>query len=110
MRRLFVLTHSRGPAWDQALTFFEQPGIGDHIAFMHLLTADGWMVLGGPFDDGDASGAMAMSVIIAGDAEEATRLAGEDGSVQAGVLRVEVRPWNVAMGLGLGSLPAQEGG
>lgn len=110
MRQLFVLMHSPGPAWDNAVGFFEQPGIGDHVAFMRRLTADGRMVLGGPFDDGDASGAVGMAVIIATESEEATRIAGEDGSVQAGLLRVQVRPWNVPMGLALGSLPAQDGG
>ena len=108
MRQLFVLVHSPGPAWDHALSFFEQPGIGHHVAFMRRLTADGRMVLGGPFDDGDASGAVGMAVITATDTEEATRIAAEDASVQAGLIRVQVRPWNVPMGLALGSLPERD--
>ena len=51
MQRLFVLFHSPGPRWDDAIGFLEQPGIEEHIAFMRSLAERGLMALGGPFSD-----------------------------------------------------------
>lgn len=110
MQQLFVLFLSPGPSWDRTIGFMEQPGAAEHVAFMRSLTSRGLMVLGGPFDDGDATTAVSMAVIVATGLEEARRIAGEDRSVEVGLLRVQVRPWNVPEGLALGSLPAPEGG
>ena len=110
MRQLFVLFHSPGPAWDQTLGFFEQAGIGEHVAFMRSLAERGLMVLGGPFGDEDPAVAVGMAVITAPDAAAAERLAHEDRSVEHGLIRVSVRPWNVPMGLALDALPPAEVG
>ena len=109
MRRLFVLFHSPGPAWDQKLAFMEQPGIGEHIAFMRSLTERGLLVLGGPFGDDDPRISVGMAVVSAPDAGEAERLAQEDRSVEHGLLRVAVRPWVVPMGGALDAIPEGEG-
>ncbi len=105
MRQLFVLFHSAGPAWDKTLGFMEQPGIGEHIAFMRSLTERGLMVLGGPFGDEDAGVAVGMAVIAAPDADAAELVAHEDRSVAHGLIRVSVRPWTVPMGVALEALP-----
>ena len=110
MRQLFVLFHSPGPAWDQTLGFTEQPGIGEHVAFMRSLTERGLMVLGGPFGDEDPGVAVGMAVIIAADRGEAERLALEDRSVEHGLIRVSVRPWNVPMGYALEAVPPDDTG
>lgn len=109
MRQLFVLFHSPGPAWDQKLGFMEQPGIGEHIAFMRSLTERGLLVLGGPFGDEDPRIAVGMAVVSAPDAGEAQRIAQEDQSVEQGLLRVAVRPWIVPMGSALDAVPGEEG-
>lgn len=109
MRQFFVLFHSPGPAWNQKLGFMEQPGIGEHIAFMRSLTERGLMVLGGPFGDEDPRVAVGMAVIAAADRAEAERLAHEDRSVEHGLLRVAVRPWIVPMGAALDAIPGGEG-
>ena len=110
MRQLFVLFHSPGPAWDRAVGYMEQPGIQAHVDFMRSLAARGLMVLGGPFADEDVVGAVGMVVITAADSAEAERLAHEDRSVEHGLIRVSVRPWNVPMGLALDAVPPVEAG
>ncbi len=110
MRQLFVLFHSPGPAWDRTLGFMEQPGIGEHVAFMRRLTERGLMVLGGPFGDEDATFAVGMAIITARDGGEAERLAHEDQSVEHGLIQVSVRPWNVPMGIALEAVPPADAG
>ena len=105
MQQLFVLFHSPGPRWDHTVGFMEQPGVTDHVAFMRSLTARGLMVLGGPFDDGDATAPVGMAVITAPDISAAERIALEDRSVASGLIRVSVRPWNVPMGFALDAIP-----
>lgn len=105
MQQLFVLFHSPGPKWDHAIGFMEQTGVGEHVTFMRSLTARALMVLGGPFDDGDAKAAVGMAVITAQDIAAAKRVALEDGSVASGLIRVSVRPWNVPMGFALEAIP-----
>jgi uncharacterized protein YciI len=48
----FAVRRRRGPAWNAALTMREQAGWGQHAAFMNALAAEGFIVLGGPLDDG----------------------------------------------------------
>ena len=110
MQRLFVLFHSPGPRWDDAIGFLEQPGIEEHIAFMRSLAERGLMALGGPFSDNDAASSVGMAVVTAPDAAAAERLAHEDRSVASGLIQVTVRPWNVPMGFALGSIPPAEQG
>lgn len=105
MKQLFVLFHSPGAGWDPGVGFMEQRGIEDHIAFMRSLAERDLMALGGPFADGDASGAVGMAVVAVADAEEAERLAHEDRSVEAGLIKVSVRPWMVPMGFALDLIP-----
>lgn len=50
MRRLFAVTRSRGPAWDQGLPLEKQHDWPAHVAFMNALVAEGFVVVGGPLD------------------------------------------------------------
>ena len=52
MATYFAVRRRRGPRWNAALTMREQAGWGAHAAFMNALAADGFIVLGGPLDDG----------------------------------------------------------
>lgn len=105
VKQLFVLFHSRGAAWDPAAEFMQQPGIEAHIAFMRGLTERGVMALGGPFAGDDATGMVGMTVIAVADAGEAERVAQEDRSIEAGLIKVSVRPWMVPMGFALDLVP-----
>ncbi|OCG73282.1 YciI family protein [Microbacterium sediminis] len=78
---------------------FSHPDFPKHVAFLRALEADGLLVAAGPLPDTLGNG---MAIIRAADADaaaEVTRRAQEeDGSVQAGLLTVRVRPWNVRFG------------
>ena len=95
---LFALFHSPGPAWAEGVGFREQPGVEHHYGFMASLHERGLLVVGGPFLDAASPGrAVGVAVIRAGSEEEATAIAHEDPSIEAGLLRVEVRPWYVPL-------------
>ncbi len=104
-RSLFVLFHRPGPRWQPGVPFPEQPGIMDHIGFMHGLQQGGRLVLGGPFDDEPAGpadgGPVGIAIVEADDLKDAERLAASDESVKAGLLTVQVRPWHPRMGSAL---------
>lgn len=88
-----VFFHSPGPQWKSGVSFREQPGIEEHVAYMRDLLEQGLMVMGGPFLDD--SGGMMVSRIPTLD--EARRVASQDPGVESGLLRVEVRAWLVPM-------------
>jgi uncharacterized protein YciI len=91
----FALLHTPGPALPAGQSVFDHPGIAEHFAFLQQLAADGLLVAAGPLTDSDGDG---LTVIRAGSAEQAQQLAEQrDGSVRAGVLRVQVRPWQVVL-------------
>ena len=102
---LFVLFHRPGPGWQPGVPYPEQPGIMDHIGFMRQLDAERRLVLGGPFDDEPAGpadgGPVGIAIVEAESENAAAELAASDGSVQAGLLVVSVRPWRPRMGSAL---------
>jgi uncharacterized protein YciI len=49
--RLFAVTLSRGPGWDNALAMEQQPGWEAHAEFMDGLEAEGFIFIGGPLDE-----------------------------------------------------------
>ena len=94
----YVLLHTRGPAVDEGQSVFEHPGIGEHYAFLQRRATAGELVAAGPLTDEPGSG---MTVLALPDLDTATRLATEDDqAVVTGVLRVQVRPWQVVMARG----------
>jgi uncharacterized protein YciI len=47
-----VVLRRAGPEWDPSKPMEEQAGWGAHAAFMDQLVDDGFLVLGGPLEDG----------------------------------------------------------
>ena len=47
-----VVLRRAGPEWDPSKPMEEQAGWDDHAAFMDQLVDDGFLVLGGPLEDG----------------------------------------------------------
>jgi uncharacterized protein YciI len=84
---------AKGPAWDHARGRREQPGWDEHAAFMEVLVADGFILLGGPTGPGDNGNAV-LVVDAHDELAVRARLAGDPwlGSV----LEIEsVRPWSI---------------
>ena len=71
----------------------------EHLAYMRRQNEAGHYLLSGPFaDDLDPRG---MIVMRAESLEAAQALAAADPAVRAGFLRVEIRPWYSAKGIGI---------
>jgi uncharacterized protein YciI len=90
----FVAFHSPGPNWQDDVPFFEQRAVGEHVAHYEASLEAGHLERGGPFTD--SSGGMQ---IFAPSVERslAEEIAHADPAVQSGLLRVDVRPWFMAM-------------
>ena len=43
----FVVTREAGPAWIEGKAAFDQPGAGDHAAFMNTLHEEGLVTVAG---------------------------------------------------------------
>ena len=90
-----------GPKWDPAVPVRQQPGIGEHGRYMTELTANGVLVLGGPFleDTAPRTASGAMVVFATADAAEARRLMEVDPGVRAGLFVIgDVRRFYMATG------------
>jgi uncharacterized protein YciI len=88
----YVLFHSPGAKWVNNLSFQQQPGVMDHVNYMASFLESKKLVEGGPFLDN--SGGM---MVFSGTKEEAEKIANADPAVKAGLLKVTVKPWMVAM-------------
>jgi uncharacterized protein YciI len=70
-----------------------------HLAHMSRLHEEGKLILAGPFrDDGDLRG---IGVFDSESVDEVRALWSEDPAVKAGTLRIEVRLWYSAKGIGI---------
>src|SRR5262245_30695381 len=50
---VFVLTQVNGPNYDGSRHRRDQPAWDEHAAFTDKLLADGFVIMGGPLDDGE---------------------------------------------------------
>jgi len=64
----YVVRNIRGPAWDPTRPLQEQALWEQHAAFMDALTAEGFVVLGGPL-----GGTVGALLIVSADSEETVR-------------------------------------
>jgi uncharacterized protein YciI len=91
----FVILHRPGSTWKRGVGFREQPGVRDHVEHYREFHDGGLLQMGGPFLTPDSGG---MMIPVAGISEaEVCRMAESDPAVRAGLVEVEIRPWNVAM-------------
>ncbi len=96
--RYFAVTRERGPAWDEALPMREQKRWKDHATFMDSLASEGFIVLGGPLDEGERRFLLIFNV----ESEKAvkTRLATDPWTL-TGLLRIaRIEPWEILLEAG----------
>jgi uncharacterized protein YciI len=89
---VFLVTLGHGPGWDPSRPIREQEGFSDHATFMDGLVEQGFVLLGGPFKDGERS-----LLIVNGPDDQAVRecLAGDPWAT-AGMLEVNtVQGWSI---------------
>jgi uncharacterized protein YciI len=95
----FAVIRKAGPAWADGKGLGEQPGVGDHAAFMNALADEGFVLCAGPLA-GTELGRLRVLLIVDADDEDdiRRRLAGDPwtGSDQLRIASIE--PWNVFVG------------
>jgi uncharacterized protein YciI len=93
-----ALFHRPGPAAPTEGSLFEDPGFGEHFAFLTRMREAGYLVAAGPLADEDGAGMTILRLPGANRLAEARRLATtEDLSVASGFFTVVVRPWHVVL-------------
>jgi len=94
MKQLFVVTRTRGRAWDASKPMNQQEQWTDHAAFMNRLATDGFVLLGGPLSDTDDF----LLIVDAADANEINATLARDPWTQSGMLKVkDIQPWTILL-------------
>jgi hypothetical protein len=93
---IYVVTETRGPAWEDGFARRDQPGWDAHAAYMDALVDEGFILAGGPLGDPDTDDVL-LVVRAAGEDAVHERLAADPwvGSVLS---VASVRPWSVWLG------------
>ncbi|MGO9273284.1 MAG: YciI family protein [Terriglobia bacterium] len=95
MKRLFAVTRSRGPGWDNSCPIEQQEDWPSHAAFMNALEAEGFVLLGGPLE-GTPN---VLLIVRAEDAEEINSRLAEDCWTRKNLLwTAGVAPWTLRLG------------
>jgi uncharacterized protein YciI len=92
---MYAVRLERGGPWDWSRSLREQDGFDEHGRFMDSLVEEGFVVLGGPLDEG-------RDVLLAISADSADtirrRLAAEDNWHQNGMLTVKsIEEWTILL-------------
>ena len=93
MARYYLVTESKGPAWDHSRQRREQVGWDEHAAFMDVLADDGFAVLGGPV--GGDHGDDVLLVVEAEDEDAVRDRLAEDPWAESVLTIASVQPWSV---------------
>jgi uncharacterized protein YciI/uncharacterized protein YndB with AHSA1/START domain len=92
--KLYAAIMTKGPNWVEGKVVTEQAGFAQHRATLQRLDESGALFLAGPFAGWESG----MTVVRAESLEAARAMLADDGFVAAGVLSMEVREWQAAMG------------
>ena len=91
MKTLFIVNQIRGKSWDASKPIRSQVLWDEHAALMDQLTAEGFIVLGGPLGDADGE---AMLVVNAPDEETVQATLAKDPWRGSGHLTVpKIQRW-----------------
>ena len=94
MKTRFVVIQTKGPSWDPTRLRRAQALWNDHAEFMDKLTADGFVVLGGPL--GEADGDDALLVVDASGADAISSTLSKDPWSKAGILQIKsIQRWTI---------------
>ena len=99
MKTRFIVISQKGPSWDPTKLRRAQAQWDEHAAFMDKLTAEGFVVLGGPLGEGD--GDDALLVIDAADEQTIRSTFAGDPWIQSRILEIKtVRRWTIFLEAG----------
>jgi uncharacterized protein YciI len=89
-----VLTQT-GPEWDRSQPLEGQSRWDEHAAFMDALVDDGFVVLGGPLEDGTHR---VVHVVAAESADAVRERLAQDPWSQSHLVVEAVDPWTIRLG------------
>src|SRR5215470_20179778 len=89
---VFVLTQGNGSNYDRSRHRRDQAGWAEHAAYMDELLAGGFVIMGGPLDDGEH----VLLIVQAEDEEEVSqRLAGDPWRPMGILATKSLQRWDV---------------
>jgi uncharacterized protein YciI len=93
--KLFAVTRTRGPRWDDSQPLEGQQDWRAHADYMNALLADGFIVLGGPL-----TGTRDVLLIVraADERQVEARLAADCWTVQELLRTLRIGPWELRLG------------
>jgi uncharacterized protein YciI len=90
----YAVTRERGESWDASLPMRQQEKWDEHAEFMDALVDDGFIVLGGPLDDGEKF----LLIFDAESEQEIDARLAEDPWTPMGLLRIaKVERWEILL-------------
>jgi len=92
----FAVTREAGPGWKDGNGILEQPGVGDHAAFMNELADEGFVLFAGPLAGTEHGRLRALLIIDAhSEADIHDRLA-KDPWTRSKQLEIKcIEPWKL---------------
>jgi uncharacterized protein YciI len=97
MKRLFVVTRTKGEAWDPAIPMRSQAQWPEHASFMDELADNRFVILGGPLDEGEKT----LLVVDAADEAEIRSTLAHDPWSKSHLLELEsIQLWTVLLQAG----------
>jgi len=89
---VFVLIRVNGPNYDDSRDRRNQDSWTEHAAFMDRLLDDGFVIMGGPLDDGR----QVLHIVEAADEQEIAERLADDPWEPMGILRTDrIQRWDV---------------
>ena len=89
---VFVLTQVNGPNYDESRHRRDQAAWPEHAAYMDKLLADGFVIMGGPLDDGEH----VLLILQAADEQEVSdKLAGDPWQPMGILATKSLQRWEV---------------
>ncbi|HEY3252226.1 MAG TPA: YciI family protein [Ignavibacteria bacterium] len=93
-KTLFAVTRTAGKSWDKNKTLRLQKGWDEHAAYMDQLTAEGFIVMGGPLEEPGSS----LLIIDADDENEIRGKLNLDNWSKMNLLEIkDVRSWTILL-------------
>jgi uncharacterized protein YciI len=91
----YAVTRERGENWDARLSMRQQEKWDEHAVFMNALVDHGFVVLGGPLDDGEKI----LLIIDAESEQEINARLADDPWTPMGLLHIaKVERWQILLG------------
>ena len=96
---LFAVSREAGPQWTEGTGAFEQPGSGDHAAFMSSLADEGFILFAGPLAHTEHGRIRVLLIANAdNETEVVERLAADPWEIAGRITTTRIESWTLLIG------------